>query len=155
MNGNPKIVAYLNTPLLASEYAARQQYEHHRAIALNSGLTDYADYLALRIAAEVEHMHELREHILLLSGIPLTEPSAIDAQDSIESDLHADDTSEQTAIDDYTQGIALCVSAGDEATANLLRHILAEELSHKNDIETLLAQIELAGFSNWAAAQIG
>lgn len=155
MNGNKRVIDFLNTPLLANELAAVIQYGHHEAVAINAGLKAHAEYIARRKAGEQEHVIELRDHILLLGGGPITDPGEINAVEDTEGGLNSDDASEQTAIDDYTNGIALAVGFKDEATANLLRHILDEEVAHKNGTETVKKQIEGAGYANWAASQFG
>lgn len=149
MNSNKRVVDFLNSPLLASEYAARQQYEHHEAVALNAGLKGLAAYIRSRIDSEAEHIRELRERILLCGGVPVTAPSAVNAVASFDGAVRADDSSEATAIADYSRGIAMAVSLGDEASADLLRHILAEEVEHKAGTEAQLKQISAFGLQNW------
>lgn len=154
MQGNNRVIDHLNK-LLAGELAADIQYGHHEAVAINDGLQAHAEYIGKRKAAEREHIVELRDHILLLGGVPVTAPDPINAVEDIEGGLSADDASEAKAITDYTNGITLAVGLKDEATANLLRHILAEEVEHKNGTETVLKRIETAGYANWAASQFG
>lgn len=154
MNGNTRVIDYLNK-LLAGEIAAVIQYGHHEAVAINDGLTEHAAYIAKRKASEREHIAELRDHILLLGGVPVTEPSEINTSKDVETGLRHDDISEQTAIDDYTGGIILSEGLKDMATSGVLRHILAEEVAHKDGTEKVIKRIDGAGFANWAASQFG
>lgn len=152
---NENLIAFLNQPLLASEYAARQQYGHHEAIARDMNLTDYADYLKARKDSEQEHIEELQALILFLGGIPTTDTGEVNQNDAIEPQLDADEASEVTAISDYQQGIVMAVQDEQEYAAGILRHIQAEESKHLNDIRAQKKQIELYGFANWAANQAG
>lgn len=152
---NKNLIAYLNSPLLASEYAAVLQYEHHAAVAENYGLDAFAAYIRGRAAQEREHIHELQKRILDMGGIPLTAPSAVHAVEPIEEALSADESSESTAVADYSRGIAMAVESGDEVTAELLRHIVVEEDAHLVGIRDVKSRIELAGFGNWVATVIG
>lgn len=152
---NENLIAFLNSPLLASEYAAIQQYEFHKAIADNLNLKAYSSYLDERIADERKHAKVLRDRILELEGSPIVEPSKINTEDYLPDQLEVDGAAEETAISDYSEGIKLAVEAGDEATAIVLRGNLSDEVDHLRDIRANQAQVKLVGVENWITVQIG
>lgn len=153
MKGNEIVIKTLNG-LLASEYAAIQQYEFNRSVSDNMGLTTYSSYLMERVADEMKHAKALRDKILFLEGVPEVEPSQITAIPEVQGQLGADAESETRAIADYESGIRLAVEVGDDATAGVMRANLADEVEHLNDIEARQTQIDLAGFANWIVSQI-
>lgn len=149
-----KVIEFLNKPLLASEYASIQQYEYHKAVADNIGLTVYSAYLQERIDDERKHAKALRDQILFLGGSPIVDPSKISNADDIQDQLSNDGESETQAIEDYKRGIALAVGLGDDQSAKVMRANLADEADHLNDIDARQSQIEMAGFANWITTQI-
>ena len=69
--------------------------------------------------------------------------------------LDFDHASELAAIRGYNASILVCVEAGDEITARILRRILKDEASHIGDIEARQTQIEQIGPALYLATQIG
>ena len=51
-------------------------------------------------------------------------------------------------------GIKTCMEASDDASRELLEHILVDEEKHVDWIETQLHQIEEVGYQNYLAQQI-
>jgi len=155
MKGSPVVIAYLNT-LLASEHSAIVQYSIHARMALNFGYSKLADYITDRMNQEREHAQELIDRILFLEGVPMFENmDAVNVGSTVLEMFPNDQTSEVTAINLYTEGIAIAVVEKDFTTRALLEHILGEEEKHLNDIETNIAQIIQMGIENYLPVQIG
>ena len=141
MQGDPKIIEFLNEALKA-ELAAINQYFTHSKMCENWGW----DRLAAKFREEsIEEMHDaekLMDRILLLDGIP--QPEKIDSVKighTPEEQMQYDLDLEVAAISRYRRGVKLALDLGDDGTRELLEHLLVGEEEHLDWIETQVHMI--------------
>jgi bacterioferritin len=119
------------------EYAAAVQYIAHAA-----GLTGphfvFVGELQAHADEEIGHAKKLADHINFIGGIVSVKVgptfSASESLGMIRQDLDG----EKEAIARYTERIAQANELGLPATAQLLAEILIEEVSHANDLQSIL-----------------
>jgi bacterioferritin len=73
-----------------------------------------------------------------------------DVKQQFQNDL----TLEKGAVADYNAAIATCRKAGDQASADMLQAILADEEGHVDFLEEQLGLIEQIGMQNYLAQQL-
>ena len=155
MKGDARVITALNARLI-EEFTAVNQYSANLALLNNWQFRKLADYLEERLADEQRHYRMVLDQILFLEGVPVTgQLNLVQPGKSVQEMLVFDHIAEMSAILRYNETIALCVEAGDEITATILRGILADEADHINDIEARQLQIEQTGIGPFLAAQIG
>jgi bacterioferritin len=155
MKGNEKILALLNG-YLADELAAISQYMVHSEMCADWGYGKLHESVEKRAIDEMKHAEKLIARILFLEGRPLvSKPAAITIGDTVEAQLGNDRDAEARAINDYNQGIRLCLELGDNGTRELIDANLADEENHLDWLETQLGQIGQIGLQNYLLSQTG
>jgi bacterioferritin len=95
------------------------------------------------------------ERILFLEGAPNVQAyDKIQIGSTVKQQLENDCGLEQAALTVLRPGIKACLDADDDATRELLEHIVVDEEHHIDWIETQLHQIEELGLQNYLAQQI-
>jgi bacterioferritin len=103
----------------------------------------------------MKHADKVIERILFLEGTPnITAYDKISVGSGVKQQLENDLGLETAALTVLRPGIKTCLEASDDATRELLEHILVEEEKHVDWIETQLHQIEEVGYQNYLAQQI-
>jgi bacterioferritin len=155
MQGNPAVIAALNS-LLADEFAAMHQYAAHYGALSNWGFDALAALVKDRADDERKHADALIARILALRMIP-----AVSGLGKIEytvaevpAALTFDAAAETRAIDGYNSAIKIAAEAGDNATRAMLETILTEETEHLNEIEGWQDQIALIGLGCFLNAKV-
>jgi bacterioferritin len=104
---------------------------------------------------EMKHADEIIERILFLEGTPnLSAYDKINVGASVQHQLNNDLGLEEAALVVLRNGIKTCLDANDNASRELLEHILVDEEKHVDWIETQLHQIKEVGAENYLAQQI-
>jgi bacterioferritin len=155
MKGNEKVIETLNS-LLADELTAVNQYIVHAEICENWGYKKLHDLSQKRAIDEMKHAESLIGRILFLEGRPIVSDLrkmsiAMDVAEQFKSD-HA---FEMGAVKSYNDGIALCAKVGDNATKELLDHILLDEDRHIDQIEEKQDQMKQMGVGIFLSTQTG
>lgn len=121
----------------------------------NWGYKALAGLTKKRAIEEMKHAEKLIERILFLEGAPDVQslPKIVVGKD-VREQLAAGLKSEQAAIVSYNQGVATCVKAGDNGSADLLRANLRDEERHADYLETQLDLIKELGLANYLAQTI-
>jgi bacterioferritin len=154
MKGNPDVIKVLNE-VLRKELTGINQYFIHAKMCKNWGYRVLADHAWNESIDEMKHADQLIERILLLEGVPnVTAYDKIQMGASVKQQLENDLGLEQAALTVLKPGIKTCLDARDDATRELLEHIVVDEEHHIDWIETQLHQIEEVGNANYLAQQI-
>jgi len=142
MKGNEKLIKVLNS-LLADELTAINQYMVHSEMCDDWGYEKLHKGFEKRAIDEMKHAEQLIGRILFLEGTPVVSTlNKIVIGADVLKQLKNDHIAEMGAIKDYNAAIKLAAEVGDNATKEMLDHILMDEDKHIDDIEGLQSQIE-------------
>jgi bacterioferritin len=154
MKGNDKLIDKLNF-LLADELTAINQYMVHSEMCANWGLQKLHESLEKRAIDEMKHAEQLIGRILFLEGIPIVSTlNNIHIGPDVEKMVLNDHMAEEGAIKAYNEAIKLASEVGDNATKEMLEHILMDEDAHIDKIEELQDQINLMGIQVFISTMI-
>ena len=154
MKGNAGVIDVLNT-ILTAELTAINQYFIHYKMCGNWGYPQLAKKKREESIEEMKHADKVIERILFLEGVPNMQrlsPVSV-GEDPIEQ--HKLDLAlELEAYKRLNAAIALCVSAGDNGTRDLLEGILREEEESIDWHEAQLHLVNEVGAQNYLSQQI-
>lgn len=154
MKGSPEIIKILND-VLRKELTGINQYFIHSKMCKNWGYEVLAGVAWKESIEEMKHADQIIERILFLEGIPnLSAYDKISVGSSVQQQLSSDLGLEEAALVVLRGGIKTCLDASDNASRELLEHILVDEEEHVDWIETQLHQIKELGAENYLAQQI-
>ncbi|HEX5945418.1 MAG TPA: bacterioferritin [Acidimicrobiales bacterium] len=155
MQGHPEIIELLNE-VLTAELTAVNQYFGHSRIQKNWGYTRLADHSYEESIDEMKHADTLIERILYLEGMPnLQRLGSVRLGENPVEQFRLDLEVEREAVERLNNGIALCVSLGDNGTRELLADMLTSEEDHVDWIETQLDLVEKLGEQLYLSEQMG
>jgi bacterioferritin len=154
MKGDPRIIDLLNE-CLTGELTAVNQYFLHARMCKNWGY----DHLAKKIYAEsideMKHADKLIERVLFLEGLPnLQRLGKLAIGTGVIEILRNDLALEMTTPPRLNEGIKLCRDVGDNATEDLLTHILVDSEHHVDWLESQLELVKQVGDAHYLAQQI-
>ena len=154
MQGDPKVIEYLNQ-VLTNELTAINQYFTHAKMCDNWGFQKLAAASRQESIEEMRHAESLMDRILFLEGLPnLQDLKKLRIGEDVSEQLQADLKLEQEAIPLLREAISYCREQGDDATMEMLQHILADEEQHVDFLETQLELIDKVGLSNYLQSQM-
>jgi len=154
MKGSPEVIKVLNE-VLRKELTGINQYFIHSKMCKNWGYAVLAEHGWNESIDEMKHADLLVERILFLEGVPnITAYDKIMVGSNVKHQLEYDLGLEQAAITVLKPGIRVCLDAHDDATRELLEHIVSDEERHIDWIETQFHQIKEVGYENYLAQQI-
>jgi bacterioferritin len=154
VKGNPQVLDVLND-VLTSELTSVNQYFLHAKMCGNWGYLRLADLIHKESIGEMKHADALIERILYLEGLPnLQRLYKVSVGETLPEQLRLDRATEVEAITRLNNGIALCVSVGDNGSRELLERILTSEEEHLDWLETQLALIATLGDVQYLAQQL-
>lgn len=154
MKGNAKVIEVLNQ-VLRKELTGINQYFVHAKMCENWGYGKLKKVLWDESIGEMKHANELIERILFLEGIPnISNYDKILIGSGVKQQLENDLALEMAALTVLRPGIKSCIEASDDASRELLEHIVVDEEKHVDWIETQLHQMEEVGHQNYLAQQI-
>src|ERR1700709_2436647 len=142
MQGDAKVIDYLNKGL-RSELTAINQYWLHFRLLNHWGLLDMAKQWRKEAIEEMNHADRFTDRILFLDGFPnmqVLDPLRIgqNVKEIIECDLAA----EIGARNLYQEGATYCHSVKDYVSRNLVVGCMRQEHNSMDSIET---QLDLIG----------
>ncbi len=154
MKGKPEVLKVLEE-MLKEELGAISQYFLHGEMCQNWGYKKLYEHTKKESINEMQHAEELTERILFLEGTPnLGELPKLNIGKDVKQQFENDLALEKNAVAAYNQAIAVCRKADDQASADLLRKILADEEGHVDFLEEQLGLIEEIGTQNYLAQQM-
>lgn len=154
MEGNAKVIDYLNQ-ILKNELAAINQYFLHARMFKNWGFSKLDEVEYAESIDEMKHADSLIERILFLEGLPnLQDIGPLNIGEDAKEILAADLATEHAAIPVLREAIAFCESVNDYVSRELLEDILTGEEEHVDWLETQLELIEKVGLENYLQSKL-
>ncbi|MBS0504817.1 MAG: bacterioferritin [Proteobacteria bacterium] len=153
MQGDPKVIEYLNDALKNELTAINQYFLHYRMLA-HWGVQRLAKFEYEESIDEMKHADRLAERILFLDGLPNFQMlGRLRIGETVEEILQADLDLENDALPLLRDAIQHCESVRDYVSRDLFRQILDSEEEHVDTLETLFDQIRLMGLQNFIQLQ--
>lgn len=154
MNGDQKVIEYLNLAL-KNELTAINQYFLHAKMLKDWGIHKLAEHEKAESIEEMKHADELIERVLFLGGLPnLQDLGKLKIGENTREILSCDLALEHEALPVLREAIAHCESVQDYVSRQLLRNILDAEEEHVDYLETQLGLIEKIGIENYIQSQL-
>ncbi|MDX1252502.1 MAG: bacterioferritin [Gammaproteobacteria bacterium] len=154
MQGDKKIIAYLNQQLTC-ELTAINQYFTHSKMQENWGLTKLAEKIRHESIEEMKHAEQLMDRILFLEGIPnLQDLHKINVGENVEEQLKLDLALEMQARQPLCEAIQYCRSQADDVSKALFQELLEDTEEHIDWLETQLDLIQKVGIHNYLQSQM-
>jgi bacterioferritin len=149
MQGDSKVIEFLNQAL-TNELTAVNQYWLHYRILDNWGVKKLAEFERHESIDEMKHADRLADRILFLDGLPNFQAiGRLKIGESVEEILKADLALEMEAIPVLRDGIAHAESVRDFVSRDLFKEILANEEEHVDTLETQFEMIARMGLENY------
>jgi bacterioferritin len=154
MQGNPKILEFLNGALKA-ELTAINQYFLHSKMCENWGYLRLAQHYRKESIEEMVHAEKLMQRILFLDGGPnMTDIGRINIGKNAKAMFESDLALEMDAVVHLNKAIKHAVEVGDNASRALFEEILVDEEEHVDYLEGQLYAIGEIGLDNFLAQQL-
>ena len=155
MQGDAKVIDYLNKGL-RHELTAINQYWLHYRILDNWGLLEMAKVWRKESIEEMEHADKFTARILFLEGFPnmqVLDPLRIgqNVKEILECDLAA----EHSARSLYQEAATYCHSIKDYVTRDMFESVMKDEEDHIDFLETQLDLIKRVGLELYTQKHIG
>ncbi|MBZ4690671.1 MAG: bacterioferritin [Cereibacter changlensis] len=145
MQGDAKVIEYLNAAL-RSELTAVSQYWLHYRLQEDWGFGRLADKSRAESIEEMHHADKLIARIIFLEGHPnLQRLDSLRIGQNIKETLEADLAAEHDARKLYIEAREHCDSVGDYVSKNLFDALLTDEEGHIDFLETQLHLFEKLG----------
>ncbi len=149
MQGDAKVIAYLNS-VLRNELTAINQYFLHSRMLKDMGLKDLAEYEYQESVDEMKHADLLIERILFLEGLPnLQDLGKLMIGEHPKEMLECDLRLEMDSLPVLREAIGYCESSTDFVSRDLFATILDSEEEHVDWLETQLSLIRAVGLENY------
>jgi bacterioferritin len=155
MQGDAKVIEYLNKGL-RSELTAINQYWLHYRILNNWGLLEMAKTWRKESIEEMEHADKFTDRILFLDGFPnmqVLDPLRIgqNVKEIIECDL----ASEVAARTLYQEAATYCHGVKDYVSRDLFERLMKDGEHHIDFLETQLDLIGRIGLDLYPPKHVG
>ncbi|MCP2327897.1 bacterioferritin [Hamadaea flava] len=145
MQGDARVIEFLNEQLTAELTAINQYWLHYR-MQENWGFTKLAKYTRHESIDEMKHADRLAERILFLEALPnFQKLFPLRIGETVKEQFKCDMKIEEEAIERLRRGIEYMRSVGDVTSANIFEDILEDEEHHIDYLETQLDLIETLG----------
>ena len=153
MQGDPKVIDYLNQAL-TNELTAVNQYWLHYRMLNHWGVHKLAAFERHESIDEMKHADRLADRILVLDGLPNFQAiGRLKIGETVEEILRADLALEMEAIPLLKDAIAHSESVRDFVSRELFADILANEEEHVDTLETQFEMIARMGLENYIQLQ--
>ena len=153
MQGDPKVIDFLNQAL-TNELTAINQYWLHYRVLKNWGIEKLAEYERHESIDEMKHADKLADRILFLEGLPNFQAiHKLKVGENVEEILRADLALEMEAIPLLKEAVGHCESVRDYSSRDLFAGILENEEQHVDFLETQFEMIARMGLQNYIQLQ--
>ncbi len=155
MQGNPLVIAALQSQL-KNELTAINQYFLHYRMLKHWGLDKLAKKEYEESIGEMKHADQLMDRIFTLDGLPnLQDLGKLRVGENTPEILACDLESERGAQAAIKDGITACEGARDYVSRDLLQGILEDTEEHIDFLETQIELIDKVGIQNYLQSQMG
>jgi bacterioferritin len=155
MKSDPKVITCLQAQL-KNELTAINQYFLHYRMLKHWGFDKLAKKEYDESMGEMKHADLLMNRIFMLDGLPnVQDISKIRVGETLPEILSCDLQSEMAAQITIKDGIAICETARDYVSRDLLQGILDDTEEHIDFLETQIDLIEKVGLQNYQQSQMG
>ena len=155
MQGDAKVIEYLNKALRHELTAINQYWLHYRLLA-NWGLNEMAKVWRKESIEEMQHADKFTDRILFLDGFPnmqVLDPLHIGQ--TVKEVLDCDLATEMTARALYQEAATHAHSVKDYVSRDLFEKLMKDEEEHIDFLETQLELVKRLGLELYAQYQIG
>ena len=155
MQGDPKVIDYLNKAL-RHELTAINQYWLHYRLLNNWGLLDMAKVWRKESIEEMQHADRITDRIIFLDGFPnmqVLDPLHIGQ--NVKEVLDCDLAAEYSARALYEEAATHCHSVKDYVTRDLFEGLMKDEEHHIDFLETQLDLIKRIGLELYTQKHVG
>jgi bacterioferritin len=155
MQGDPKVIEYLNRGL-RSELTAINQYWIHYRLLDNWGYKDLAKKWRKESIEEMQHADKFTVRIIFLEGFPnmqVLDPLRIGQ--TVKEVLDCDLAAELDARALYQEAATYCHSVKDYVSRDLFEELMKDEEEHIDFLETQLDLVKKLGLELYAQHHIG
>jgi len=155
MQGDPRVIEYLNRGL-RHELAAINQYWLHYRLLDNWGYRDLARKWRGESMEEMRHADRIVQRTIFLDGFPnmqVIDPLHIGQ--NVKEVLDCDLAAEITARALYQEAATHCHSVKDYVTRDLFEQLMHDEEEHIDFLETQLDLVAKLGLELYAQHHIG
>ena len=153
MQGDARVIEYLNQALTNELTAINQYWLHYRVLA-NWGVSRLADYERHESIDEMKHADKLADRVLFLEGLPNFQAiHKLKVGETVEEILRADLALEMEAIPLLKDAIQHCESVRDYTSRDLFAAILESEEEHVDFLEKQFDMIARMGLENYVQLQ--
>ncbi|EJL26319.1 bacterioferritin [Novosphingobium sp. AP12] len=153
MNGDQRVIEFLNKALFNELTAINQYWLHYRMLD-NWGIKKLAEYERHESIDEMKHADVLADRILFLGGLPNFQSlGKLRVGETVEEILKADLALEYDALPMLKDAIAHAESVRDYVSREIFERILESEEEHVDFLEKQFDMIERMGIQNYCQLQ--